>query len=152
MKKVVSILLFYLGGIIALFILHQRGDLPAWIYRADLAAKATWTGVMGGVMYCLRATYLNACVKKSWDPDWELWYFLRPLVSGLSGFLSYLFLKAGLIALESHKAPDAGAYGFLAFAFLAGMNVDKFISKVESIFQSLWGIEQSRMTTENRDK
>ena len=149
MKKVIAILVFYLAAIVALLVFHQRGDLPVWIYRADLAYKTTWTGVLGGIMYCLRAVYMNACVKKSWDPEWELWYFIRPLVSGLSGLLSYFFLKAGLIALEANRAPESGAFGFLAFAFVAGMNVDKFIQKVESIFKSIWGIEQSRMTSDD---
>jgi len=34
--------------------------------------------------------------------------------------------------------------GFLALAFIAGLNVDKFITKIEDIAQATWGIEKSR--------
>ena len=40
--------------------------------------------------------------------------------------------------------------GFLALAFIAGLNVDKFIAKVEDIAQASWGIEKSRAGKEEK--
>jgi hypothetical protein len=34
--------------------------------------------------------------------------------------------------------------GFYVLAFIAGLNVDKFLSKIEEIAQTTWGIEKSR--------
>jgi hypothetical protein len=55
-----------------------------------------------------------------------------------------VFLRAGLVVLESGAKQDATEVGFYALAFIAGLNVDKFISKLEDIAQSVWGIEKSR--------
>jgi hypothetical protein len=60
------------------------------------------------------------------------------------GGISWLFLKAGLLILEATPSTDASDLGFYALAFIAGLNVDKFISKVEDIAQAAWGIEKSR--------
>ncbi len=101
-------------------------------------------GGLGGIVYCLRGVYLNACVKKTWDKEWHPWYYIRPLVSLVCGGISYLFLKAGLLVLESNQSVDSSNLGFLALAFIAGLNVDKFISKIEDVAQAAWGIEKSR--------
>lgn len=75
---------------------------------------------------------------------YKSWYFVRPIVSVICGAVSYLFLKAGLLILEAKKESDATNFGFFALAFIAGMNVDKFISKIEDLAQATWGIEKSR--------
>ena len=48
---------------------------------------------IGGCLYCFRAIYLNKCIRKQWDPDWHVWYFIRPLTSTIAGAISYLFRK-----------------------------------------------------------
>lgn len=108
-------------------------------------------GGVGGVLYCLRAVYLNACVKGEWSKHWETWYFIRPLVSLISGGISYIFLKAGLLVLEAQEVETASNYGFLALAFIAGLNVDNFVKKIESIAESAWGVGRSR-TSKEEDK
>jgi hypothetical protein len=65
-------------------------------------------------------------------------------VSAGSGAVAYLFLKAGLLILESGTRTDASDLGFYAISFIAGLNVDKFIRKIEEVAQSVWGIEKSR--------
>lgn len=104
-------------------------------------------GGFGGVLYCLRGVYVNFCVNKSWDNDWLVWYFIRPIVSLLCGGVSFLFLKAGLLVLEAEKETDASNLGFYAFAFIAGLNVDKFIMKIEELAKATWGIEKSRSSS-----
>jgi hypothetical protein len=109
-----------------------------------VALTCATIGGLGGCLYCLRAVYLNAAVNNSWDPKWHVWYYLRPLVSGGSGAVSYLFLKAGLLVLESGTKAGASEIGFYALAFIAGFNVDKFIRKIEDVSEAVWGIEKSR--------
>jgi len=98
----------------------------------------------GGCIYCLRAVYLNKCVHKRWDKDWHAWYFLRPVMSTCCGGVSFMFLKAGLLILESGQKENASEIGFYALAFIAGLNVDKFLAKIEDVAQAVWGIEKSR--------
>lgn len=142
MKKVIAFLLIFLFGLCALLARLAAGDLPAWIVDIRLPIACALAGGLGGFVYTLRAVYINACVYKRWDADWEPWYYIRPFVSLICGGVSWLFLKAGLLILE---ATESGSdLGFYALAFIAGLNVDKFVSKVEDIAQAAWGIEKSR--------
>ena len=93
--------------------------------------------------YCLRGVYLNASVRKNWDPDWMPWYFIRPFVSLIVGTVAYVFMRAGLIVLESSPQGETTSIGFLALAFIAGFNVDRFLTKIEDIAQATWGIHKS---------
>jgi hypothetical protein len=102
---------------------------------------------VGGCLYCMRAIYLNKCVHKRWDSDWNIWYILRPLTSLICGGASFLFLKAGLLILESNTDKQASEIGFYALAFIAGLNVDKFVAKIEEVAQAVWGIEKSRSSS-----
>ncbi len=107
---------------------------------------------IGGCLYCFRAIYLNKCIRKKWDPDWHVWYFIRPLTSTIAGAISYLFLKAGLLVLESSSNVGASEMGFFALAFIAGFNVDKFVAKIEEVAKAVWGIEKTRSSTNNDAK
>jgi hypothetical protein len=63
--------------------------------------------------------------------------------------VSWLFLKAGLIVLESSQNPNSSNLGLYALAFIAGLNVDRFLGKLEEIAQSIWGIEKSRASKDS---
>lgn len=123
------------------------GMLPHEYEPIRIPLACCLTALLGGGLYCIRAVYLNKCVRKSWDSDWHTWYFLRPLASFICGGASFLFLKAGLLVLESHTTEGATELGFYALAFVAGLNVDKFVAKIEGVAHAVWGIERSRSAT-----
>lgn len=120
------------------------GQLPQVIEPIRVGLACCSAAGIGGVLYCLRAVYLNRCVRNSWSSDWYWWYFIRPLASIICGGVSYLFLKAGLLVLESKTEGAASEIGFYALAFVSGLNVDRFIQKIEGVAQAVWGIEKSR--------
>jgi len=132
--------LMYLSYYLVVFKLNEFEDFR-------LALSCILLGGAGGIMYCLRGAYFNYCVKKNWSNDWIPWYIIRPFVSMMCGGISYLFLKAGLLILEAQKESDASNLGFYTFAFIAGMNVDNFIKKVEEIAETTWGIAKSRSSS-----
>lgn len=110
-------------------------------------------GGIGGVTYCLRGVYLNACVWDRWSEKWLPWYFIRPIVSFICGVISFIFLKSGLIVLEANQNQNSTNLAFYALAFIAGLNVDKFIEKLEDIAQVSWGIKKTKInSSENKDK
>lgn len=121
-----------------------RGATPTWVQDIGILFDCIIVGGLGGVLYCLRAIYLNACVRKNWDKEWHPWYYIRPLVSLITGGVSWLFLKAGLLVLDAAQATEPSNLGFLALAFVAGYNVDKFLGKIEQISEATWGITKSR--------
>lgn len=132
----------YLGVLGWLLIGAMPGRMSAELL---LGLKCAMTGGLGGCFYCLRGMYLNISVRKQWGGEWLTWYILRPLVSAASGGVSYLFMRAGLLILESGRKPDASEIGFYCVAFVAGLNVDRFVEKIEDVASSLWGIKKSRV-------
>lgn len=127
----------------ALFMMICNSDLDCLEpYRVGILCAII--GGLGGCMYCLRGVYVNYCARDSWNDKWAIWYVLRPLTSVGAGAVSFLFLKAGLLVLESNVQSNASEYGFYALAFIAGLNVDKFIKKIEDIGEAVFGIEKSR--------
>lgn len=122
---------------------------PYEILRIPLMCAMLGGG--GGCLYCLRAVYLNRCVHNRWASHWNIWYFIRPITSFVSGGVSYLFLRAGLLILESDARQNSTEMGFFALAFIAGLNVDRFIAKIENIAQATWGIEKSRAGREKTE-
>lgn len=149
MKLIILFLFVFSAAIAFLLLLSLQTDLPRWLNDIRLPFRCVVLGGLGGVIYCLRAVYLNAAVRKSWDPAWIPWYYIRPFVSLGCGGISYLFLKAGLLLLESKQNTDSSDLGFYALAFIAGLNVDKFITKIEDIAQATWGIEKSRTAADS---
>lgn len=154
MKKVITFQIFILIACGCIWLQEPLGNYPEWLLSYELALNCILIAAVAGTLYCLRAVYLNKCVRKSWDEEWEAWYYLRPLTSAISGLAAYIFLKAGLVVLEASQESDAANYGYLAFAFIAGLNVDKFVVKIEEIAKSTFGIEKSRTAndSENREK
>ena len=139
----ITILCIYSG--VGIFLLTS----PSIIFNKALliAIYCGLCGGIGGVTYCLRGVYLNACVHNRWSLTWLPWYFIRPIVSFICGVMSYLFLKAGLIVFEAQQQETSTDAAFYALAVIAGLNVDKFIEKIEEIAQATWGIKKSRTAT-----
>jgi hypothetical protein len=129
---------------VAYLTLALLGQIPASWEPIRIGLACCCTAGIGGVLYCVRAVYINRCVRDQWSARWGWWYLLRPFASFICGGVSYLFLKAGLLVLESKTVGEASEIGFYALAFIAGLNVDKFVAKVENIAQAVWGIEKSR--------
>ena len=144
MKWITAYLLVTGISLAAVIIVSALDYVPTVLAPLQVAITCAATGGLGGCIYCLRAVYLNACVHKRWDDDWQPWYYIRPMVSIACGAVAYLFLTAGLLVLEAGQRPDATDFGYYALAFIAGLNVDKFIAKIEDIAQAIWGIEPSR--------
>jgi hypothetical protein len=144
MWALIAYLLAFFGALLFGVYADLAGVLPPWLAKVIDAYRCVLAGGFGGTLYLLRAVYLNRAVKKQWDRDWEIWYVLRPLVSALSGGVAYLFLSAGLLVLGASTKEGSTTLGFLALAFIAGLNVDRFIEKVEDLAQAAWGIKKSR--------
>ena len=105
-------------------------------------------GLAGGSVYCLRGLYFHYCVEKDWDNVWFVWHLTRPFVSTVCGVVSLVFVKAGLLLFGGASVEMQNHYGVYALAFIAGLNVDNFVKKIELIFKEAVGIEQTRTSGE----
>lgn len=146
MKRVVAFLLAFAGGAAVLLILIGLGEAPSWLQAAGLPVQCAVVGGLGGAAYCLRAVYIHRCLENDWSDQWLPWYFIRPVVSLIFGAASYIFLEAGLLILDASQGPEGNNFGYLAVAFIAGLNVDGVMQRLEDIAKSAWGIEPSRMS------
>jgi len=149
MRWIISYLLGLLLATTAVAVALSVYGAQDWQPNQLLLGQCALIGSVAGVLYCLRAIYVNTGLDR-WDSKWTVWYYLRPLTSAISGFASCIFLQAGLLALSSQPDPDAMPYGYLAAAFIAGYNVDFFMKKIEQVARELWGIEKSR-ASEDKD-
>jgi len=150
----IILIVLYLVALLSLVIYSLGAMALGWLpqpYEAlRIPLMCAMLGGGGGCLYCLRAVYLNKCVHNRWSTHWHTWYFVRPITSFVSGGVSYLFLKAGLLILESDSRHNASEMGFFALAFIAGLNVDKFLAKIEDIAQAAWGIERTRASKDQK--
>lgn len=148
MIKVMVYLIVVLSGYIAFGVQLLSGNIIVPV-EIRLPLYCGICGGIGGITYCLRGVYINACVFDRWTEKWLPWYFIRPLVSFICGVVSYVFLKSGLIVLEAQQSEHPTNLAFYALAFIAGLNVDKFIEKLEDIAQVSWGIKKSRISSKD---
>lgn len=148
--------ILYLHAILAVYAAFGIQAMLGNLVIPEAVQLALYCGIcggIGGVTYCLRGVYLNACVNEGgWSDKWLPWYFIRPIVSFICGVVSYIFLKSGLIVLEAQQGEHPTNLAFYALAFIAGLNVDKFIEKLEDIAQVTWGIKKSRVASKDADK
>ncbi len=144
MKLVISYLIVMMLLVASSYLGIEQLGLPESFENSELALRCALIATLGGVLYCLRSVYVNRCVHDRWTKSWEVWYYLRPITSFICGIVAYIFLKAGLVVLDASQNSDAGNFGYYAFAFFAGLNVDKFVAKIEEIGKSLFGIEKNR--------
>lgn len=146
MSKVLVVL--YLLAWLAAAVVVVACDLltawPVWLTPVRTPIYSALAGLVGGLLYLLRAVYLNASVHNTWSQQWVPWYLIRPITSSLSGFVAWLFLSTGLLVLGADVGDSEASAGYYALAFIAGLNVDRFLEKIESIAESAWGVRRSR--------
>ena len=149
MVLIIIYLLFLLILFSFLLILsYNLGSVTPLLTGFELITRCVLIGGIGGVLYCIRGIYLNYSVKDQWDDKWIPWYYIRPIASLVMGGISLIFLRAGLILLDANANDGTSDFGFLAIAFIAGLNVDNFIKKIEEIAQSSFGINKSNTSGE----
>ena len=144
MGFVIIYLLAFLGALGVLWSIELRGLLPEFLEPLRVAYNCVLAGGLGGCIYCLRGVYLSRSVRDDWDNRWFTWYLLRPVVSALMGGVAYIFLRGGLLVLDAEPDSDSISMGFIAVAFIAGLNVDRFLVRIEEVAQSAWGVRPSR--------
>ena len=146
MKKIITPYLLIILAITVIFglsIFCKRIDFKNPLL--ETAAYCLLFGMLGGIIYCIRGYYQHHSVLKNWDSSWEAWYFIRPIVSGVMGFISLVFIKAGLLVFASDSNISVEGNKIIAYfavAFIAGYNVQNFLVKLEDIFSVILGIEK----------
>ncbi len=154
MKRILVYLLMLLAvGVTCglMLALHPFAEShPDWF----LACISLLAGLCGGLVNCLRAVYLNACVHKRWDSEWHVWYYIRPILSTMMGGIAYVFIRAGLIVFGqgSQTVKEWNIYGYLAVCFIAGYNVERFLERVEAISEASFGIKKRVSREEDAKK
>lgn len=146
MKKIIIPYLLFLGVItvvIGLLIFYKVIDFKE--PTVNFAVYCFLFGAFGGIFHCLRGYYLHTALLKDWDKDWNVWYFIRPIVSGMLGLISLFFVKTGLLIFQSNPVTfiqGENVMGYFVVAFIAGYNVQNFLAKLEEISEVTLGIKK----------
>ena len=69
----------------------------------------------------------------------------------ICGGFSAVFLKTTLLILQAEIQTGTTNFGFIAIAFIAGFNVDKFLMRIENLAKASWGIEKSRASESSKN-
>lgn len=102
-------------------------------------------GVFGGIVYCLRGYYLHTPLHKDWDDRWDVWYYVMPLISGMTGLISLIFIKAMLLLFSTGATIGAdNLMAYFAVAVISGYNAQHFLKKFENISKTAVGIEEKK--------
>jgi len=112
----------------------------------EIAVYCFLFGVFGGTLHCMRGYYLHTALLKNWDNDWNVWYYVRPIVGGMLGLISLVFIKAGLLVFATESKiliEGSNIMAYFAVAFIAGYNVQNFLVKLEEIFEATLGIKKT---------
>lgn len=143
-KLIVAYLLILLVSAVTLGLTLYCGVLKTASPFMTVSIYCSLLGLIGGITHCLRAFYLHSSLLKNWQTEWEAWYFIRPIVSGIMGFISLLFIKAGLLVFSNDASINIEnrIILYLIVAFLAGYNVQNFLKKIDEISKSCLGIEE----------
>lgn len=141
-KRLYRYLIFFLvvDFILGFLVLYRVIDFQ--FKMIELGFYCFLFGNVGGITHCLRAIYLHFALRNNWDDKWSIWYFLRPLVSGICGMISMIFIKAGLLVFNGEVEIGDRMAAYLAVAFLAGYNVKNFLSKIEDVSKAAMGIDK----------
>ena len=148
MKLITIYLLSILLFVTVLATLSGLGVINYPSQTFQLAMEVVIFGFIGGIVHCLRSIYIHASVRKDWDSDWHIWYYIRPILSGVMGIVSLVFIKAGLIIFaENPPLSDTSRMAYIALAFISGYNVHNFLKKIDDISKSTIGLPKSDSNT-----
>jgi hypothetical protein len=153
MKGIIAYLFALLcGGVAGALWLESSGldfsDVGKFLFFASILS-----GLSGGLVNCLRAVYLNACVRKNWDKHWHPWYIIRPILSAVMGAVAYIFIRAGLFIFGGQgELKSWSIYGYLAVCFIAGYNVQRFLDQLEAISEATFGIKKKSTPQESEHR
>lgn len=136
---VISLLLLFLVWNDDIFSFLQIHDKTGF----KIIAYTFFAGVLGSVIYAFRGFYQSVAEQekspKSFNFKWVFWYLIRPIASGIFGFVVYAFVRAELIAFGlTAKLQEQNNLMFFSTSFLAGFGFHDFAEfltkKVRDLF------------------
>src|ERR1700753_832346 len=132
MKRVIAYLAVLLVAGIAGAIWLDRSNLARMEPERFTFFASVLAAFAGGLVNCGRAIYINACVRQKWDRAWHAWYHIRPILSAIIGVVAFAFIRAGLFVFGGGEVVKGSVWAFVAIAFIAGYNVQRFLEQLEA--------------------
>ncbi len=108
---------------------HVLGPFPPAI---------AWFGAVGGSLVSLKGVMYYS--KDTWDTKWDMWHALRPLVSGITGPMTALFILIAAEAVISKTTTNMlDMNAFYAISFIAGYRDEVLTKSLRRTITSLVG-------------
>jgi len=130
---------------------HYSGVLER-IFREDVLylLLVLIMGVMGGTLYGMLGFCLHLAMN-DFKPQWNCWYFFRPLLGAGLALLVFLAIRGGFLTL-SNQATVLNPWSTAALAGLCGMFSEQASKMLSEIFKTLFRTQADVVRSEAEDK
>jgi hypothetical protein len=119
---------------------HESGRFFNWTNTLSTDVRLIWLVViasaLGSYIHTVTSFTLYAG-KRTLNPNWLAWYFLRPAISAALALIFYFTLRAGLF---SGTAADQtiNPFGIAAISGMVGMFSKQATEKLSKIFDTIF--------------
>lgn len=99
-----------------------------------IPAAALWFGALGGVASSLHGMFM---FNDKWDDSYDLWHRCAPLMGGIYGAFSYLFITV-VAKTATGSTVDSKAAVFAIGAFALGYSQKQFSTLLTKVFNTIF--------------
>jgi hypothetical protein len=106
-------------------------------------------GVIGGCLYNYRGI-IKHTADEDYSNSYNVTYFLRPILGGISGLTVFFILLGGALSLNLGGKADtrgwmtfAGRMPYIAFAILSGYASQEFMQKLKEVSKTLFQVKET---------
>ena len=110
---------------------------------AGFVILAVLAGILGACLHGLKSLS-DYSGNEQYQKSWSLFYFLRPWIGALLGFVFYFVIRVGFLS-----TPDGAMspYGVVAFSSLAGLFADRALAMLSEVFKTVFRVPDKRKDT-----
>jgi hypothetical protein len=127
----------------------ERSANATGIYWLLVVGLTFVAGALGGSLYSLRGLIMHSSTN-DYNTFYNYWYFLTPLVGGISGVVVFFLLLGGALTLTVagpggqtlHNIADLALAPYIALALLAGFASRPFMLKMKDLADSLFALSK----------
>ncbi len=116
-----------------------KGALKYSVEEEVLITLAIIVGAFGALLHAIVSIGVFAG-NRSFEDEWSIWYFFRPIVGGLLALIVYFIVRAGFIG---GIQGNSGIYTVLAISGLAGMFSKQALEKLSELFDVIFQSKKS---------
>jgi len=123
--------------VLLVYFSYKWPDFGLWKGLVNYHTQSVWAGALGGVTVALWGLYKHI-QDRDFDPNYRLWYLLKPTMGGIFGWVVFLIYYVGFLSVQGMDIADIKRPEmFMLLAFLAGFSERFTIKLIDRLMQTL---------------